>query len=192
MKEAVDDVIRGLHVHEDPEQAYSLGDRLFRDAGYALGYHPRGYMTARKNCLYCGFIGSGHGCKYDAKGTSLWYIPTFLENGGELIPDAEVKQVIIEKQGAGGVVKGVYYEKDGTVHEARADKVIVSGGVFGTPLLFAKSGYGPRSALGAKTIVENDNVGKNLDGDTRYRIPILFRRAHQGRRSRNSRGDLLV
>ena len=174
MKSAVDDVMKTLHVHEDPEQAFSVGDHMFRDAGYALGYHPRGYMTARKNCIYCGFIGSGHGCKYDAKGSSLWYLPTFLKHGGELIADAEVQQVNIQKQGAGGVVKGITYLKEGRTVQARADRVAVCCGTWGSPVLLAKSGYGPRSELGSTTVVENKNVGQNLDGDTRYRIPVIF------------------
>jgi choline dehydrogenase-like flavoprotein len=174
MKEAVDDVMTTLHVHEDPEQAYTIGNRLFRDAGYALGYHPRGYMTARKNCIYCGFIGSGHACKYDSKGNSLWYLPIFLENGGTLISDAEVKQVIIEKRGAGGVVKGIHYQKDNKMVEARANRVAVCCGVWASPVLLARSGYGPRSELGQRMIVENVNVGQNLDRDIRYGIPVIF------------------
>ncbi len=174
MKESVDDVMNMFHVHEDPEQAYGLGNRLFRDAGYALGYHPRGYLTARKNCIYCGFIGNGHGCKYDAKGTSLWYLPTFLKHGGVLIADADVKQVIIERRGVGGVVKGVRYEKQNKMIEVRANRVAVCCGTWGSPVLLARSGYGPRSELGQNTIVENANLGRNLDRDIRYNIPVIF------------------
>jgi len=175
MKEAVDDVVKMYHVHTDPEEAFSRGDRLFRSAARSLGYQPEGVMTARKNCIYCGFIGSGHGCKYDAKGNSLWYLPIAEANGVELIDNAEVDQVIIEKKGAGGVVKGVYYQRDGQSQEARAEKVMVSCGTFGSPRLLGKSGYGPREDLASnRLIVENDNVGRNLDGDTAYRIAALF------------------
>jgi choline dehydrogenase-like flavoprotein len=38
----------------------------------------------------------------------------------------------------------------------------------------ARSGYGPRAELGPNLIVENDNVGANLDGDTSYRIRLFF------------------
>jgi len=174
MKEAVDDIVKGLHVHEDPEEAYSRGNRLFRDAGRALGYQPRGYTVARYNCIYCGYVGGAHGCKYDAKATSLWYIPTFLEHGGELISDAEVQQVVIEKQGAGGVVKGVSYRRNGEDFTAVANNVVVSCGAWGTPVLLGRSGFGPRAVLGPRTIVENDNVGRNLDGDTNFDVPVFF------------------
>jgi choline dehydrogenase-like flavoprotein len=174
LKEAADDVVRNFHVHEEPEEAYTLGNRLFRDAGRALGYQPRGYPVARYNCIYCGFIGKGHACKYDSKATSLWYLPAFLERGGELIPDAEVLEVKIDKQGAGGVVRGVTYRKEGQVRQASASKVIVSCGAWGTPVVLARSGYGPRSVLGPRTIVENDNVGRNLDGDINHTLDVLF------------------
>ncbi len=174
MKEALEDVIGMYHFEAPPEEALSTGDRAFQSAARSMGYDANGMPTPRKNCIYCGFIGSGHGCKYDAKGTSLWYLPIAESHGVELIDRAEVEQVIIEKRGAGGVVKGVYYERDGERHEARADRVIVSCGNFGTPVLLARSGYGPRAELGQKLIVENDNVGKNLDGDTSYRIRVLF------------------
>jgi choline dehydrogenase-like flavoprotein len=174
VKEAADDVIQNFHVHGDSEGAFNLGNRLFRDAGAALGYRPEPRPVARYNCIYCGFLGSGHGCKYDAKATSVWYLPTFFEHGGELISDAEVMEVTIDRQGAGGAVKGVVYRKDGQVHRALASKVAVSCGTWGTPVLLARSGYGPRRILGAKTIVDNDNVGQNLDGDTNTGLEVMF------------------
>jgi choline dehydrogenase-like flavoprotein len=174
MKTAVDDVIRNFHVHEDIEEAYAPCNRIFRDAGRALGFQPDRYMVARHNCLYCGYIGGGHACKYDSKASSVWYLPAFFENGGELIPDAEVLQLLIDKQGAGGRVKGVTYRKNGEVLQAIADKVVVSCGAWGTPVLLARSGYGPREVLGPKTIVHNSNIGQNLDGDTTFDIPVMF------------------
>jgi choline dehydrogenase-like flavoprotein len=173
MKEALDDVVQGLHFHADPDEAFSRGERMFREAAQSLGYKVEPLLTPRKNCFYCGFHNSGQGCKYDVKGTSLWYLPTALANGVELIDNAEVKKVMIEKQGAGGIVKGVYYEKDGQIQQAQADKVIVSGGAYGSPVLLAKSGYGPKEELGNDLIVENPNVGRNLDGDTGYRIRLI-------------------
>ena len=174
MQAAVDDVVRNFHVHDELDEAYAPCNRIFRDAGRALGYRPSPYKVARYNCLYCGYIGGGHACKYDSKATSLWYLPAFFENGGELIPDAEVLQIVIEKQGAAGVVKGVTYQRNGEIHQAVANKVVVSCGAWGTPVLLARSGYGPRDALGAKTIVDNPNIGRNLDGDTTFDIPVLF------------------
>ncbi len=174
MKEALEDVMRMYHFELPPDEALSKGDKLFMSVANSMGYDAKPMYSPRKNCIYCGFIGSGHGCKYDAKGTSLWYLPIAEASGVELIDEAEVQQVIIEKTGAEGRVKGVYYRREGEVQEARSERVIVSCGIAGTPVLLARSGYGPRSELGDKVIVENENVGKNLDGDTSYRIGVLF------------------
>jgi choline dehydrogenase-like flavoprotein len=174
MQSAVDDVIRNFHVHEDIEEAYAPCNKIFREAGRALGFQPKPYMVARHNCIYCGYIGGAHACKYDSKASSVWYLPAFFENGGELIPDAEVMQVLIDKRGAGGLARGVTYKRDGDLHEAVADKVVVCCGTWGTPVLLARSGYGPRSILGAKAVVDNPNIGQNLDGDTTYDIPVMF------------------
>jgi len=174
MKEAVEDVVQTLSLGPDPEEAYTPGEHLFRQAASSLGRQVRPVLTTRKNCIYCGFHNEGHGCKYDSKGTSLWYLPTALANGVELIDRAEVKKVIIERATGGGVVKGVYYEKGGQVQQALADKVIVSCSTWGTPVLLAKSGYGPKDELGNNCIVENTNVGRNLDGDTSAKVSVAF------------------
>ena len=173
-KEAVEEVRQWYHVHPMPEEYLNKGNRMVRDVALALGYKPDSASMARKNCLNCGFCGGGNLCKYDAKGTALPYIQLAEEHGVNLIPSAEVKKVIIEKQGAGGIARGVVYEKGGQLQEARADKIIVACGTTGTPWLLYKSGYGPRELLGDNTIVENKNVGKNLDGDVSFSPQALF------------------
>ncbi|MBI2817036.1 MAG: GMC family oxidoreductase [Acidobacteria bacterium] len=174
MKEAVEDVVEMFNLRADPEEAYTPGEKLFRETAQSMGYKVQPVLSPRKNCIYCGFHNEGHACKYDAKSNSVWYLPIALENGVELIHDAEVKKVIIEKAGAGGVVKGVVYQKNGETNEARAENVMVACGSWGTPVLLAKSGYGPKDELGAALIVENANVGHNLDGDTSSKVSVMF------------------
>ena len=82
-----------------------------------------------------------------------------------MIPDAEVDHIIIEKEGASFVARGIHYTHQGEAKEARAPRVIVSCGTSGTPLLLYRSGYGPKDLLGQKLVVENNNVGRHLDGD---------------------------
>jgi len=65
----------------------------------------------------------------------------------------------------------VYKDKTGALHEVRAARVIVATGTKGVPLLLYASGYGPREFLGDKLLVENKNVGHNLDGDSNN--PVL-------------------
>ena len=47
----------------------------------------------------------------------------------------------------------------------RAALVVVALAANFTPLLFYKSGYGPREFLGDNLLVENKNVGAHLSGD---------------------------
>jgi choline dehydrogenase-like flavoprotein len=174
MKEAVDDVVKVFNLGPDPVESWTPGEHLFHDAAEAMGYKVQPVLSPRKNCIYCGFHNEGHACKYDSKATALWYLPTALENGVELIPDADVQKVIIEKSGAGGIVKGIFYKRKGEMIEARADNVLVSCGTWGTPVLLARSGYGPKDELGNGLIVENANVGHNLDGDTTSKVSAIF------------------
>jgi choline dehydrogenase-like flavoprotein len=54
-------------------------------------------------------------------------------------------------------------QHDGRSIKLRAQKIIVSAGVIGTPLLLLRSGYGAKEHLGTNRIAENQNIGKHLD-----------------------------
>jgi len=148
---------------------------MFADAARALGHEvnlPSGPRekglrgVSRINCILCGYCGRAHYCKYDSKITGLNYLKLIgEENGLQVIPDAEVDHILIEKEGASFVARGIAYTHEGTRKEARAPRVIVSCGTSGTPLLLYRSGYGPKDLLGQRLLVENSNVGRHLDGD---------------------------
>ncbi len=154
----------------------STAGQMFADAAKALGLpvnqrrndpRERGIRgLARINCILCGYCGGGHFCKYDSKATGLIYLKLIGEsNGLNVIADAEIDHIIIEKKGASPVARGIVYTQYGEKKEARAPRVIVCCGTSGTPVLLYRSGYGPKDLLGQKVIVENDNVGRHLDGD---------------------------
>ena len=176
MKGAVDDVRQMFHIRTDPPEAATQSQIIFKEAAHSLGYKAEPRSRAGRNKLYSAFKNP---CKYDTKASSLWYLPIAEENGVELIDRAEVNKVIIEKQGAGAIVKGIAYERDGHAQMLNAGKVVVSCGYAGTPLLLARSGYGPRQQLGTKLIAENSNVGSNLDDDKIWTVPIRFKEAVQ-------------
>jgi len=159
-----------------PAEAYPLGAKLYTDAGRALGLDMKPMLHAKINCIHSGYCGDGHICRYDAKGTSLPWAYIGLNNGMKLIANAEVQKVLIEKVADGRpVATGVVYkDKAGTMHEVRAARVIVATGTYGTPLLLYASGYGPRDYLGDKLLVENKNVGANLDGDGSMRVDAIW------------------
>ncbi|MCH8266207.1 MAG: GMC family oxidoreductase [Acidobacteria bacterium] len=174
LKPAVEEAREMFHIQAAPPEALSKGTLLFRDAASALGHAVHPTPMAAQNCLYCGYCGGGYMCRYDSKGTSLVYAHLAEKHGAEIISDAEVERIIIEKQGAKPVARGIVYRKDGQLREARAGKIIISCGVAATPLLLYRSGYGPRELLGNKLIVENGNVGQHMTGDASFSLAALF------------------
>ncbi|MBI2820896.1 MAG: GMC family oxidoreductase [Acidobacteria bacterium] len=163
-KGSVDEIIREFNISPLPDQVFTVGNRLFRDAAGSMGYQTRPIPAARHNCLFCGYCQGGDFCKYDSKANVLGYVQRAEQRGVELIPDAHVERVILEKKGDKGVARGVVFtQSDGVVRELRADKVLVSSGTYGTPVLLARSGYGPRQQLGDKTLVHSSALGQNLE-----------------------------
>ncbi|MBI2821179.1 MAG: GMC family oxidoreductase [Acidobacteria bacterium] len=163
-QESVGEIVREFNIGEIPDEVYTPGNRLFREAVTSMGYQTSYVPSGRQNCLYCGLCGAGNFCRYDAKANVLGYVWRARQKGVELVAGAEVEKVVIERQGEKGVARGVVFrEKDGTVRQANGGKILVSCGTYGTPILLARSGYGPREQLGDKTLVHNTNLGKNLE-----------------------------
>ena len=122
-------------------------------------------------------------CKYDAKmGPLITHLPLAEKLGVQIIPEAEVNKIILEKQGSRVVAKGAIYRHQGATESVMAGKVIVACGVFGTPPLPYRSGYGRRDVLGSNLIVENPSIGKNVDAKVSApRIQAVFGEAiHDG------------
>ncbi|HKZ80519.1 MAG TPA: GMC family oxidoreductase [Pyrinomonadaceae bacterium] len=158
------EVTRMYHIHTEPDELLTRGNLMFRETVRAMGREVHSAQVARKNCLYTGFCEGGYFCRYDSRMTPLTnYIPLAEKHGLEIISDAMVERVIIEKTGARPVAKGVVFRQKGKSLELRASKIIVSAGVVGTPLLLFRSGYGSKEDLGSNLTVENKNIGKHLD-----------------------------
>lgn len=163
-RDAAAEVERMYNIHTEPDEMLSKGCLKFRETARALGREVHPAQVARRNCLYCGFCEGGYFCRYDSKMNAMTtYIPVAEKHGVEIIPNAAVERVIIEKKGARPVATGVEFQQGGKSVELRAPKIIVSAGVIGTPRLLFMSGYGPKDDLGGKLIAENNNIGKHLD-----------------------------
>jgi choline dehydrogenase-like flavoprotein len=164
-REAVAEIRRVFNVHRYPDEIDTRGNRLFRDVAKQMGYDPRRHEAARRNCIYCGFCLSPMMCKYDSRSSTLvTYIPLAERNGVEIIPDTYVEKILIEAKGDRGVARGLLCQNQGSSYEIAADKIMVSCGYRGTPLLLMRSGYGPKEWKGNPIIVENPNIGKHIDG----------------------------
>lgn len=173
---AIQEIEEMYNVSSMPEGTWCKAVHLFNEAAASLGFDVFPTPVSRKNCLDCGFCGSGHVCRYDAKGNSLWGAYIGLNHGLKIIANATVEKILIEKvPGRGPVATGVIYtDLSNRSHEVRAARIIVACGTYGTPLLMFKSGYGPRKVLGSNLIVENSNVGEHLDGDNSFATEAMW------------------
>lgn len=158
------EVSRMYNIHSEPDEVLTRGNLLFRATARAMGREVHEALVGRRNCFYTGFCEGGYFCRYDSRMTPLTnYIPLAEKHGLEVISDAMVEHVIIERRGARPVATGVAFRQNGKALELRAAKIIISAGVVGTPLLLFRSGYGAKEDLGHKLLVENSNIGKHLD-----------------------------
>ncbi len=184
-KSAVEEARRVFNVGLPPEETYSnrRGSELFTNAAEAMGYEVGpGYYRAVKNCIFCGHCADRKICKYDAKQSPLiTHAPVAERNGVDIIANARAQRILIERRGGKAVARGVVIKKldlpdevypgDSFADWAQAKeitilakKVIVSCGDLETPPLLYASGYGTKEDCGDNLIVENPNVGRNVDG----------------------------
>jgi choline dehydrogenase-like flavoprotein len=161
-KSASDEIESNFNIHERPDELLTKFELDLRAAGNQLGLQVSPTTMAKHNCLLSGFCAwATHMCKYDARrGSFVAYIPVAEKNGVEIIPDAEVQKVNIER----GRATGITFIQEGTQQVLKAERVIVSCGILGSPVLLMRSGYGSREELGRDLLVENANVGRNIDG----------------------------
>ena len=163
LKYAAEETDRAFNIHPKPDGLLWDGDRLFRDSARALGLKVKPAQIAKQNCLWCGYCHGVNMRKYDARGGSFTgYLSTALEHGVEIIPDAQVEKVLIERQGTGFRGTGVAYIRNGERQVVNAPRVVVSCGQHGSTPLLLRSGYGPRRLV-EELIVENPNVGNHTD-----------------------------
>ena len=162
LRPASEDIQRLFNIHSRPDSLLTPGDFMFRDAAQALGHKVIPLTLAKRNCIGCSFCNLM--CKYDAKmGPLITHVPLAEKLGVQIIPEAEVEKIILEKQGARVVAKGAIYRHQGETQSVMAGKALVACGTHGTPALLFRSGYGRRDVLGSDLVVENDNVGNNVD-----------------------------
>ena len=171
MQPAIDELLRMWNSHTVPDSFLQEYHFRFKEVVESMGYKTQKILIHKKNCIMCGtHYEAQPQCRYDAKmSTLLSHIPIAEDYGVEILPNTTVEQVLIEKRGADHVVTGLWYTEEGaSTQKASAKSIILSGGL-NTALLLYRSGYGPSDLLGDKLIVENTNVGSNLEGHPRAR-----------------------
>lgn len=138
------------------------------------------------NSDFCGETQRGAGyyqfMNRDGKRSSSAYShlePLKSDPNLDLRLQSEVEKVTIENGRATGVI---YRDKDGDVHEARADgEVILTAGALVTPKILMLSGIGPASHLretGVEVLHELPGVGENLVDHPEVPITAYFNGMH--------------
>ena len=166
LRSSVAEIRREFNVHPYPDGIDTVGNQLFYKVARQMGYGAQRQEGARRNCIYCGFCNSPMMCKYDSRAsTNVTYIPVAEKHGVEIVPDTYIEKLLIEVKGGRGIVTGMICQPKGAEpYRILADKVIVSCGFMNTPLLLLRSGYGPKDWKGNPILVENNNIGKHIDG----------------------------
>lgn len=168
--DAIQEIMDLYHVGAPPDSWWHKGTYVWADAGKALGFEMRPASCALRNSFVGTIFDGGSMNRFDSKGTSLPWAYIGLNHGLKVIANAEVQKIVIEKVPGGRPVAtgAVYKDKEGTMREVRAARVIVACAANWTPLLLYKSGYGPKDLLGDNLLVENKNVGMHLTGDSDF------------------------
>ena len=136
LTEAYEYVEELVGVHQLDDSHIGKGSQAFLDAGRKLGLKTMKMPKAirEKDCIQCGKC--AFGCPADAKWSGKDFVDDAVEEGAELICDAEVIKVITEN----GNACGVTYVKDDKEESIFADTVILSAGAIGTTLILRNSG----------------------------------------------------
>jgi len=104
-----------------------------RDLGYAWEKLNKfiDQEKCRPECDKCSY-----GCPYDAKWTARVFVDEAVEGGATLINGAKVEKILFE----GNTAIGVTYKKGFQSHSVFADKVVISAGGIGSPVILRHSG----------------------------------------------------
>ncbi len=146
----IEDTVREWRV-SDNKYPLNSNSRRIMEAANALGYKTERMpkFGLNKNCVACGHCELG--CKTDAKWTALNYLPKTSEKNLTILPRTTVSGVIAD----GGKAVGIKAKRMGFVPlNFYADKIILSAGGVGTPIILQNSGI----AAGEKFFVDLFNV----------------------------------
>ena len=113
-------------------------------------------QMCRSGCWRCAY-----GCPFGAKWTARDFIDEAVANGALLLDRATVTRAMVD----GGKVTGVQFTRNGALHTALGDIVVLAGGGLGSPRLLHASGLWPRtSAFFSDPVVAVMGSVEGLDG----------------------------
>lgn len=175
LNHAYEDIVPLINVHPLEERVITSAAQIVADGFAHLGYEANTLVvpTNTKDCIGCGRCNAG--CQYDAKQSMLiTAIPEVVKNGGYLVPDAKVSEIIIDETGESWDVRGVVVETlSGEKVKIEADKFVLAAGAYASTKLLWKSGF-----TGVEPGVRT--VGKRFTGNMGTPVVGLFSESLKG------------
>ena len=131
-----DTIEKLIGIHQMDDEHIGEGTQKFLDAAKECGFDairmPK--FIRDEDCKPCGKC--SFGCPRDAKWSGKDFVDIAIENGAELITDAEVTKVIFSDKR----ITGVEYIKDNATQTIESDLVILCAGAVDTAVILQKSG----------------------------------------------------
>ncbi|MDR3223714.1 MAG: FAD-dependent oxidoreductase [Methanobrevibacter sp.] len=167
----LDEVEELIGVHQLDDSHFGEGTKKFMEAAKSIGLSvikmPK--FIREEDCVKCGKC--AWGCPNDAKWTSKDFIKIAIENGAELISEAEVTDILTENK----KVKGVKVKyKDESVKAIESDVVVLSAGAINSAIILQKLGLKAGEKLFIDPFVTVGGVLKNINYSTEVTMNALF------------------
>ena len=149
-------------IHQMDDEHIGKGTQLFIDCANELGFEairmPK--FIRDDDCKPCGKC--SFGCPRDAKWSGKDFVDIAVENGAELITDAEVTKVIFSDK----KTTGVEYIKDNEEQIINSDLVILCAGAIDSAVILQKSGIDAGNKLFFDPFVSVGGYLKDINFNT--------------------------
>ena len=155
-----------IGVHQMDDDHIGEGTRLFLESAKECGFDaikmPK--FIRDEDCKPCGKC--SFGCPRDAKWSGKDFIDIAIENGAELIENAEVTKILTAHKSA----SGVEYIQDGQVKTIESDLVILAAGAIDTAVILQKTGIDAGNKLFFDPFISVGGVLKDIKYNTEVQM----------------------
>lgn len=149
-------------IHQMDDEHIGKGTQLFIDCANELGFDairmPK--FIRDEDCKPCGKC--SFGCPRDAKWSGKDFVDIAVENGAELITDAEVTKLVFSDK----KVTAVEYIKDNAKQTINSDLVILCAGAVDSAVILQKSGIDAGNKLFFDPFVSVGGYLKDINFNT--------------------------
>ncbi|GAA5818537.1 MAG: GMC family oxidoreductase [Methanobrevibacter sp. CfCl-M3] len=161
-----------IRVHQLDDSHFGEGTKKFMEAAKSIGLPvikmPK--FIREEDCIQCGKC--AWGCPNDAKWTSKDFIKIAIENGAELISEAEVTNILTENK----TVKGVKIKhSDDSTETIESDIVVLSAGAINSAIILQKLGLKAGENLFIDPFVTVGGVLKNINYNSEVTMNALIK-----------------